>query len=121
MLLFKNILFIVTASVFHLILLYLFMSDLYVLYFIALIFFGYILHRYYCYFSNIKFFLFTIFSIVFINSQLYETLYFECLLRYDLVQERIYVDSEVMYILVVVHYLFLISSPVFLKQKSYDL
>lgn len=105
----KSTIFFVIALVFHFALLCLFSLDLYVLYFFSLVIFTYLLYKKYQYFSFLLVSLFSILVIILINIELYKTLTFEFFLYYDFTKESIYINSEVMYVLILFHYLFLVN------------
>ncbi len=109
MLLFKNTIFFAVALIFHNILLYFFFVDFYALYFISLVVFGYFLYKYYAHFSLLVFSFISIFCIVIINLNIYKEFIFEVTLYFDLIKESIYVNSEVMYILLLLHYFLLLN------------
>ncbi len=105
----KIITFFVVSIIFNLILLSLFSLDLYFFYFLSLVIFLYILYRSYKYFSIILFSLFSILTIFVINLEFYNVLVVELFLYYDLAKESIYINSDVMYVLILLHYFFLVN------------
>jgi len=106
---FKKIIYFLSAYILHLILMYFFASEYYLIYFISLLFALYLLHKSYNYFSITIFFISTALSIIMINSKIYDEYLFEFFLFIDVLDRTIYVNSEIMYILVLLHLLFLIN------------
>ena len=101
--------FFIASLVFHVVLLYVFMFHLYYLYFVLLFVFVLILHRLVA-LSDYKKFLFAMMVTFFIiNQNIYDEILFGIHLKYDLLTKLPYIDSEVMYILSVIHILLLLN------------
>jgi hypothetical protein len=109
----KQILFFVLALSLHLSLLCLFSTSFYILYFTGLFFGLYLLSKYYVYFSHLVFFILTILTTILINLNIYDEYIFEISLWLNLIDKIIYVNSEIMYALSILHLLFLINLKLF--------
>lgn len=99
----QSFVFFIFACVLNFILIYLFALNLYIFYFLALVFFMNILYRYYRFFSHVVFFSFFLLIIIVTNLDAYAEYSFEFLLFFNLLDHNIYINSAVMYILTVVH------------------
>ncbi len=99
--------FFVGALILHIGLLYLFAYGFYLLYFLNLFVDAYLLYRYYNHFSIMLFFIFLALVFSIINIDIYDEYVFEFFLYLDAVDRSIYINSEVMYVLVVLHLLLL--------------
>ena len=105
----KNIGYFILALSLHITLLYLFALGFYTLYFIFLLAASYSLHKYNKYFSDRVFFLLLFFTIVLINLDIFDEYLFEIYLYFDSVESSIFINSEVMYILIALHLIVLIN------------
>ena len=115
---FKNIIFFLIALIFNFILLYLFFLDFYVLYFIFLVIFAFSIFKNY-YYSFFTFSLLSVMVVFIINLKIYDEAIFELLLYLNLLEDSIYVNSEVMYVLILLHYFFLLNLKKF--EKFWDI
>jgi hypothetical protein len=100
----------------HFILLYIFSLNLDILYFISLVFFAYLLHLGYRYFSLKMLLIFIMFCFVFSQTHLYEQMIFKIYFNLDLFDKVVYIDNEVNYILSFLHLLILVSLKRFYKK-----
>ena len=101
-------LFFLVASMSNLVLLFLFCSNYFVMYFLALFLVLYYLYKNYA-FSYISFLVYSSLVIVVMNLDIYDKYLFEFYLHTDLISKTTYLDSEIMYILTIVHLIFLIN------------
>jgi len=104
-----NSMFFIGALFLHFGLLCLFASAFYFIYFLSLFISLYLLRRYYSYFSSVVFFIFFVLILSLINLDIYDEYIFEVFLWFDIVNKTIYINSEVMYILIILHLLLLIN------------
>ena len=93
----------------HVELLFIFSASLYLLYFINLVFVLYLLNRYIKDYPLIILSLHVALVLLIINLNIYDEYIFEILLHLDLLGKIIYINSEVMYALSVVHLLVFIN------------
>ena len=93
----------------HVELLFIFSASLYLLYFINLVFVLYLLNRYIKDYPLITLALHVALILIIINLNIYDEYIFEVLLHFDLLGKIIYINSEVMYALSVVHLLVFIN------------
>ena len=105
----KNIGYFIFALFLHIILLNLFASGFYTLYFIFLIIASYSLYKYKDYFSYIIFSLLLFLLLVLINLDVYDEYLFEIYLYFDWVKSSIFINGEVMYVLIALHLIVLIN------------
>lgn len=105
----QEVLFFFSALFLHVILLYLFVSGFYTLYFINLLAASYLLHRFYTYFSYRLFSLLFVSVLILVNLEIYDEYLFEIYLYFDAVQSSKFINSEVMYVLIALHLIVLIN------------
>jgi len=101
-------LFFLVASISNLVLLFLFCSNHFIVYFLVLFLVLYYLYKNYA-FSYIIFLVYSSLVIVVMNLDIYDKYLFEFYLYTDLISKTTYLDSEIMYILTIVHLIFLIN------------
>jgi len=101
-------LFFLVASMSNLALLFLFCSNHFAVYFLALFLVLYYLYKNYA-FSYIVFLVYSSLVIVVMSLDIYDKYLFEFYLYTDLISKTTYLDSEIMYILTIVHLIFLIN------------
>ena len=104
-----NLIFFIYALTLNFVLIYLFALDFYLLYFICFFAFSYLLYKYYNHYAPIPFFLFLTIVVAIINLDIYSEVLFEIFLYLNIVDKSLYVNSEVMYILIALHLLVLIN------------
>ena len=92
-----------------------FSLSFYLLYFLCLFFSLYLVHRYQKYFSNKIFLILCFFTFIIVNLIFIEEFYFEILLYMNLYEEKIHINSEVMYLLNTLHLSLLINLKKFDK------
>ena len=109
MLFIKNTLIFMILTALHVELLWLFSSSFYLLYFVNILLILYFLHRYFDNYPLIYLALYIPLILVMINSDIYDEYLFEFLLNFNLFKRYIYVNSEVMYVLSIVHLLVFIN------------
>jgi hypothetical protein len=105
----QNIIYFLAALFLHILLLYLFVSSMFSVYFFTLLGASYLLHRYYKYFSYKFFFSLSFLVISLINLDVCDECVFEIYLYFDAVDKRIFINSEVMYVLSALHLIVLIN------------
>jgi len=115
MILFKELLFFVISIIFNMILVSLFFSSFYILYFLFLFISSYIFQKYYIYFSHKIFFTLLIIVFIIIDSNIYDKIIFEVSLTLNQFEQNVYMNGEVLYILVAVHLLLLLNLKKFDK------
>jgi len=118
-LIFKGVIFFCIALVLNFLLLTLFSSSYFIIYFSTLFIALYILNRYYEYYSGVIFYSFLILIFIVINLEVYDEYCFEIFLYFDYVKENIYINSEIMYALVVLHLILLLNLKKF--EKLWDI
>ena len=111
----QRITFFLSALSCHIFLLYLFISGFYIIYFLILIITSYLLHKFYKYFSYRVFLLLLILVLVLINLNVYDEYLFEIYLYFDCVKKSIYINSEIMYVLIAIHFTLLMNLKKFEK------
>jgi len=110
----QNFIYFLILITLHLFLLHLFILGYYLLYFVVLFFISYGIYKY---FKNISYLvLFSLLAIVlfFINTQIYEEMVFESYLYFNATHLRIFVNSEVLYALLILHVI------VFINLKKFE-
>lgn len=103
----------------HLLLLHLFVLGYYALYFVMLFFISYGVQKYLKNLSYKILLLLLAIVVIFINSEIYEEIIFEIYLHFNATHLRIFVDSEVLYALLLLHLIVLINLKKF--DKIWDI
>jgi len=99
----QNLIYFLILIVLHLLLLHLFILGYYLLYFVVLFFISYGVYRYFKNISYLVFFSLLAIALFFINTQIYEEMIFESYLYFNATHLRIYISSEVLYALLLLH------------------
>ncbi len=107
--LFENFLFFALVLILHLILLYLFTNEFYILYFLGLAVSLYTISKYYKYFSSFIFLFCLIPIISLVNLDFYDEFIFEFYLKFNMLSSVTYINDELIYILATLHTIVLVN------------
>ena len=101
--------FLIFIFLIHLFLLSLFSLQYYIIYFLFLIVFSYLISKYYSFVNKKLIFITSLLLIFIINTPIYNELYVEIIVYFDIYAKLIYINSSVMYILGVLHLIVLLN------------
>jgi len=110
----QNFIYFLLLIAFHLGLLHLFILGYYALYFVILFFISYGVYRFFKNISYLILFMFLVLVLIFTNTQIYEDMVFESYLYFNATHLRIFVNSEVLYALLLLHLI------VFINLKKFE-
>ncbi len=109
MLILKGTIFFIISLAINFLLLSLFCTNHFVIYILTLFTALYILNRYYHYYISPIFYPLLVFTFIVINLEIYDEYCFEFFLYFDYVGRVIYINSEIMYGLMILHLILLVN------------
>jgi hypothetical protein len=101
--------FLISIFLIHLFLLSLFSLKYYLVYFFFIIIFSYLLSKYHSLINKKLIFITSILLIFITNTAIYNELYLETIVYFDIFTYLIYINSEVMYGLSILHLIVLLN------------
>jgi len=110
----QNFIYFLILITLHLFLMHLFILGYYLLYFVVLFFISYGVYKYFKNISYLVLLPLLVIVLFFINTQIYEEIVFESYLYFNATHLRIFVSSEVLYALMLLHVI------VFINLKKFE-
>ncbi len=105
----QNSMFFIVSLLAHLLLLSLFSLSFYYIYFLGLFFILYIFRNFHFIIEYKIFFFYLASVLLLINFKIYDEYFFEFLIYFGVQNWSIYINSEVMYVLIILHLILLIN------------
>ena len=110
----QNFIYFLILLTLHLFLLHFFIFGYYFIYFVMLFFISHGIYKYIKNISYLVFFSLLAIILFFINTQIYEEVVFESYLYLNATHLRIFVSSEILYVLLILHVI------VFINLKKFE-